>query len=91
MNYPSNGQLQTDLWVYPNPAEELVAVSGLRGNTTYSVIVRNSLGMTVLAETQLSSNVLGELQISVGSLSSGIYFIQLKGATGTMMAKFVKQ
>jgi hypothetical protein len=91
MSYPNNGQLLTELWVYPNPAEELVTMGGLSGNTSYSVVVRNSLGMTIIPKTYLTSNLLGELQISVDSLSSGIYFIQLKDATGTMMAKFVKQ
>ena len=47
--------------------------------------------MKVLPETQLSTNLLGNLSIKVGNLSSGIYFIQVKGVNGTMMAKFVKQ
>ena len=66
-------------------------VKGLSGNTTYSVTVLNSLSMMVLPETQMRSDLLGELPVSVGSLSSGIYFIQVKGAKETMMAKFVKQ
>jgi hypothetical protein len=89
--YQSNSQHQSDLEVYPNPAAETVMVKGLSGNTTYSVTVLNSLSMMVLPETQMCSDLLGELPVAVGSLSSGIYFIQVKGAKGTMMAKFVKQ
>jgi hypothetical protein len=77
--------------VYPNPAEETVIVRGLSSNTTYSITVLNSLSMTVLPETQVSSDLLGELPISVNRLSSGIYFIQVRGNKGTMMAKFVKR
>ena len=91
MRHQNGNPLSTTLQVYPNPAEDLVTANGLNSNTTYNVTVLNSLGMTVLPETQLSSNLLGELPISVSALSAGIYFIQVKGATETMMAKFVKQ
>ena len=91
MRHQSNDLLSATLQVYPNPAETLVTVNSLDSNMTYSVVVLNSLGMTVMPETQLSSNLLGELPISVDALSSGIYFIQVKGSEGTMMAKFVKR
>lgn len=91
MRHQSNDLLSATLQVYPNPAETLVTVNSLDNNMTYSVVVLNSLGMTVMPETQLSSNLLGELPISVDALSSGIYFIQVKGSEGTMMAKFVKR
>jgi hypothetical protein len=91
MRYQSDLPLPTELKVYPNPAEETVVVSGLSSNTTYSITVLNSLSMTVLPETQMSSDLLGELPISVNRLSSGIYFIQVISNKGTMMAKFVKR
>ena len=91
MKYQSDLTLPTDLEVYPNPAEETVVVKGLSVNTTYSVTVLNSLGMTVLPEAQMSTDLLGELPISVNRLSSGIYFIQVIGNKGTMMAKFIKR
>jgi hypothetical protein len=91
MRYQSNIQLPTDLEVYPNPAEETVMVRGLSNNTTYNVSVMNSLGIAILPETQMSSDLLGELPISMSKLSTGIYFIQVRGNKGTMMAKFVKR
>ena len=91
MRHQSNGLLPTTLQVYPNPAETLVTVMGLNGNAAYSVTVLNSMGMTVLPETLMDSDLLGELPVPVGTLSAGIYFIQVKGTSGTMMAKFVKQ
>jgi hypothetical protein len=91
MRHQNNDFLPTTLQVYPNPADALVTVNGLDSNMTYSVVVLNSLGMTVMPETRLSSNLLGELPISVDTLSSGMYFIQVKGSERTMMAKFVKR
>ena len=91
MRHQNNNMLLTTLQVYPNPAETLVTVNGLDSNMTYDVTVLNSLGMTVMPETQLNSNLLGELPISVDKLSPGIYFIQVKSAERTLMAKFVKQ
>lgn len=91
MGHPNPTQPPTTLQVYPNPAEETVVLIGLDVNTSYSVTVLNSSGMMVLHETQMSSNLLGELPISVPTLPSGIYFIRVKGVSETMMAKFVKQ
>ena len=91
MRYTNNDPLSTILQAYPNPAKELVTLKGLNNNTSYSITVLNSLGLIVQPETQLSSNLLGELPVSVGSLSAGIYFIQVRDASGTTMAKFVKQ
>ena len=80
----------TTLCVYPNPAEEKVTVCGLKANMEYRVMVQNSLGMVVLPEMQMSSNLLGECSISVAELSTGIYFILMKNDSGYMKAKFVK-
>lgn len=91
MRHQDNSLFTKELQVYPNPAEDLIMVNGLNINAVYSVTVLNSLGMKVLPEIQMSSNLLGELPISVSTLSAGIYFIQMKGITGTMMVKFVKQ
>ena len=91
MRYQNGDQYSTQVQVYPNPVEALVTVNSLSSNATYNVVVLNSSGMIVLSENQLRSNLLGELTISVDDLSSGLYFIQVKGTQGTMMAKFVKR
>ena len=91
MRYPSNGLHEAELQVYPNPAKEMVTVTGLSGNTAYEVTVLNSMGMTVLSDNKLISNLLGELSTSVSTLPGGIYFIRLRSATSMVMVKFVKQ
>ena len=89
--YDNNAQHPIELQVYPNPADGTIVMNGLSSDATYIVTVMNSLGVTMLPEIQRSSNLFGELPISVDLLSAGIYFIQVKGPTGTMMAKFIKQ
>ena len=91
MRRQNNAQLQQELQVYPNPAEEMVVVGGLSANKIYHITVLSDLGMIVLPETRLSSNLLGELPITVNALSAGLYFIQVKDAMETMMVKFVKR
>ncbi len=91
MRYPNNGNPTTELLVYPNPADEKVIVGGLKANEEYKVLVLNSLGMTVIPDTKISSNLLGELSIAVYGLRSGMYFVQVLGSSISMTAKFVKQ
>ena len=88
--YKHDENVPATLSVYPNPAEERLVVSGLKANTDYKVVVQNSLGMLVLPELQVQSNLLGECEISVADLSTGIYFIQMKDDAGNMKTKFVK-
>ena len=91
MWYPNNGNPTAELLVYPNPADEKVVVGGLKANEEYKVLVLNSLGMTVIPEAKVSSNLLGELSIALSELRSGLYFILVKGSSTSMTAKFVKQ
>ena len=90
-NYKKEEILSTTLSVYPNPAVDRVVVSGLKANADCKIVVQNSLGMMVLPELQLRSNLLGECEIAVADLPSGIYFIQVKEDARIKKAKFVKQ
>lgn len=91
MNYKKEEINPTILSVYPNPAEDRIVVSGLKANADYRVVVQNSLGMRMCPEWQVCSNLLGECEISIADLSTGIYFILLKDDSGYMKAKFVKR
>ena len=91
MRYPNDINPSIELQVYPNPAEELVSVGRLKANEEYKVLVLNSLGAMVIPEMAVQSNLLGELSIAVEELRSGLYFIQVKGQSTSMTAKFVKQ
>ena len=81
----------TTLGIYPNPAETEMLVVGLKGNEAYQVTVVNALGVKVMSEMLVYTNLLGEFSMKVAELPIGIYFIQVNGVTGRVMAKFVKQ
>ena len=66
-------------------------VVGLKGNEAYQVTVVNALGVKVMSEMLVYTNLLGEFSMKVAELPTGIYFIQVNGVTGRVMAKFVKQ
>ena len=91
MKYPNDGAVPTQLHVYPNPAEDFLTVSGLDANVAYKIYVQSSLGVMVLSDVQASSNLLGELQVSVGGLPSGMYCICVKDDAKSRMVKFVKR
>ena len=91
MRYPNDINPSIELQVYPNPAEDGVFVVGLKANEDYKVLVLNSLGATVMPEMAVQSNLLGEIPIEIGELRAGLYFIQVKGQSTSMTAKFVKQ
>ena len=81
----------SDLLVYPNPAEERVSVGGLKINEEYKVCVLNGLGMMVLPETTVKTDLLGEISLPVNELRAGLYFIQVKGHSTSVTTKFVKR
>ena len=91
MNYKDAAIDPTTLRVYPNPAEESIVISGLKANAEYKVVVQNSLGMMVLPEMQMCSNLLGECSVSLADLPTGIYFMLVKGDSEYRKAKFVKR
>lgn len=79
-----------EISVYPNPAEEKITLGGLNEQTDYEVCVMNSLGVTMLKEGKMQSNLLGECVIPVDDLPSGVYVVRLSNATESLMVKFVK-
>ena len=81
----------TEVRVYPNPVEETVFVGNLEANEEYKVSVLNGLGLAVLPEVTMQSNLLGEISIPVRELQAGLYIVQVKGSLFSLTAKFVKQ
>jgi hypothetical protein len=79
------------LCLYPNPTEKELFVGGLKENEMYQVAISNGLGVCVMPEVKVKTNLLGEFDIKVDELQAGVYFIQVKGASESVVAKFVKQ
>ena len=79
------------LSLYPNPAETEMLVGGLKTDMDYQVAVMDVLGMMVMPEMRVRTNLLGEFSLSVAELPAGVYFVQIKGVTECVLAKFVKR
>ena len=79
-----------EISVFPNPAEERVTLSGLKEHTEYEVSVMNSMGVTLLKERTMQSNLFGECVVAVDDLPAGVFVVRLSNASETLMVKFVK-
>lgn len=75
--------------MYPNPAKEMLSVSGTLSGTT-SVVLTDVMGKTVLA---IAGNANGNYKTTVdlSSLAPGVYFLQLKNEHATTIKRVVKQ
>ena len=80
----------SEINVFPNPTDGQIMVSGLKGQTDYSICVINGLGVAVL-ESKAQTNLLGECAIAVNDLPVGIYFVRMTSPTESKMIKFVKR
>ncbi len=83
-NPSKNSIANTDLIsIYPNPADNILSISGLNGNTSYSIV-------DITGKLQ-SSGTITENHVYVGNLKSGIYVIKLTGGQGTYTSRFIKK
>ena len=71
--------------VYPNPAVDVVHVSGLEG--VYIVKMVNILGQLLYSATGTSP----ELSLNIGHLPSGMYFLRIESNQATTTYKIIKQ
>lgn len=100
----NNAGLQNDLWsfntgdvagfkeehknqltVYPNPAKEVLRIKGLDGSQDTRLIIYNYNGQIVLETTAKNKT------INIHGLSSGLYFLQIKGQEEQIPIKFMKK
>ncbi len=71
--------------VYPNPASDLLNINA-DSQVYESYTITNSVGGTVLNNT-INSSI---SQVNIKALPAGLYFVNLKGAGGNIVKKFVK-
>lgn len=83
-DYDFDSQLQSELAVYPNPAQDYVRISGLTVDKPLRAVIRGVSGAVVM-QTVLQDN---DSQIDISSLSPGTYFITIEG--NDQSAKFIK-
>ncbi len=71
------------LFVYPNPAKDVITVTGI-GSATSEIIIFNMSGL------REAVNMLNDHQINVSSFSAGVYLLILESDGLIKVVKFVK-
>jgi hypothetical protein len=72
-----------NITVYPIPAKDVFFISGLNSNFKGEVFVYDSFGRLLFSEQKSGS----QININVGHLNAGLYFIQLKVENGQVTTK----
>jgi hypothetical protein len=94
VNQP-NGLVESDngigLLVFPNPANELLNVTGAKiENGEYSFELKNVVGQTMFAEKLKVSDHAVQTQFSISEYSSGIYFLIVENGKSRTVTKVQK-
>ena len=72
--------------IYPNPASDVLTIE-VDKVLFDSYAITNSIGKTVLTNKLTQA----QTQIAINGLPAGFYFVNIKGAQGTIVRKFVKE
>jgi hypothetical protein len=80
-----NANEVVDISIYPNPANERITVHYPGAS---SATISNLLGQSVMSVEFMSSN---NMVIEIADLKSGVYFITLETADGSVSSKFIKE
>ena len=73
-----------NVWLYPNPANELLNISGLENREVKALTVYNLQGQLLIDQKDDTS------AINVSGLSSGVYFVKIETAEGAVFKRFIK-
>ena len=74
-----------NLRLYPNPAREMLNISGLENREVKALSVYNLQGQLLINQYDDTS------AIDVSGLSSGVYFVKIETAEGAVFKRFLKQ
>jgi hypothetical protein len=78
----SDIDLAKSILVYPNPANEMIVLSGIVLNENFSVTVIDCVGHSV-------ASFINQKQISVAELSAGVYVLMIETMQGKAMKRLV--
>jgi hypothetical protein len=89
---PDNGMIDEELLLFPNPASEEVRIE-FNGNLGdhVSVTVLDANGRVLKQVNKETVNNFLEIDLPVGDLKAGMYFIQVSGSQGIRLSQFIKQ
>ncbi len=80
--------IKTNISVYPNPANNIIYVSGLRDNVYSRISITNERGQVFAQHKLTGKNV---QQLSVSSIKTGVYYLLIDDGTTITKIKFVKE
>lgn len=89
-NLKSTSTQNTDINIYPNPANETLYIESEMLNEKTEITIRDVLGCVVSQAAPIIFQQ-SAARITVQDLPSGIYFVNLKTNTGTLTLRFVKE
>jgi hypothetical protein len=75
------------LYLYPNPAQTLINISGADGDLPDGFSIFNSLGQVI---TTVKVNGTADLTINTSAYANGVYLIKVDKGNGSKTFKFVK-
>jgi hypothetical protein len=73
------------LLIYPNPASNLLHIVGTADYDNVEII--NFMGQVIMTE----NNIDNQIDVNISNLSSGVYFVRLRGDKGIISGKFIKK
>jgi hypothetical protein len=76
---------KNELQVFPNPAKNIITVSGLQNKGTIRIIAADGKAVK-----QLSTKA-GNMLVDIGTLAKGIYILQYSNENKTEQIKIIKQ
>jgi hypothetical protein len=79
-------ELENNLMIYPNPANDFVKLSAVSGQLSV-VKIYNCLGMMV-EEIEVNSN---EIEINVSNYNSGVYFVEINTDKENSIIRIIKK
>lgn len=77
----------SDIFLYPNPAEEFIKIKATQNGTHFSVHILNNLGVRCKSIIMDPSN---ETEIFIGDLTQGVYFIVIENGFINEVYKLIK-
>jgi len=86
----SNLQNERSVKIYPNPAKDLLTIQ-IDAGSYNSFTISNTLGEVVLRKS--ISGMQNDVPIAIGmkGFSAGMYYVTLKGESGVVVKKFLKE
>ena len=73
--------------VFPNPANDILSINGLEGNTE-SIQISDASGKMMISHSNINT---ASFDVNVENLESGIYFARINQNNNTRVIRFVKQ